>query len=54
MRIRKVIVSTGIICTIAGTGTAGSSGDGGDATAAALYQPYGVAVDSAGRTNIQL
>ncbi len=47
-RIRKVTVSTGIISTIAGTGSASYSGDGGDATSAALYGPYGVAVDSAG------
>lgn len=33
-RIRKVKASSGIITTIAGTGTAGFSGDGGAATAA--------------------
>ena len=53
-RIRKVTVSTGIITTIAGTGTAGTgsfsySGDGGAATSATLNYPYGVAVDSSGR-----
>ena len=47
-RIRKVTVSTGIITTIAGTGTAGYSGDNGAATSATLYNPYGVAVDSSG------
>ncbi len=47
-RIRKVTVSTGIITTIAGTGTATYSGDNGQATAAALNFPYGVALDSSG------
>ena len=48
-RIRKVTVSTGIITTIAGNGGTGSySGDSGAATAADLYRPYGVAIDSTG------
>ncbi len=47
-RIRKVTISTGIISTIAGTGTASFSGDGGEATSAALNTPYGVALDSSG------
>ena len=47
-RIRKVTVSTGVITTIAGTGTGSYSGDGGAATSAALYQPEGVALDSSG------
>ncbi len=47
-RIRKVTVSTGIITTIAGTGSTTYSGDGGAATSATLYYPYGVALDSAG------
>jgi hypothetical protein len=46
--IRKVTASTGIISTVAGTGTAGFSGDGGLATSAKLYYPYGVAADAAG------
>jgi hypothetical protein len=39
---------TGIIGTVAGSGTPGSSGDGGLATAAQLNRPTGVAVDSLG------
>jgi sugar lactone lactonase YvrE len=51
-RIRKVTASTGDITTIAGTGTAGYSGDGGAATSAKLYYPSGVAVDSSGNIYI--
>ena len=47
-RLRKVTISTGIITTIAGTGTSSYSGDNGPATAATLYAPVGVALDSAG------
>ncbi len=47
-RIRKVTASTGIITTIAGTGSAGYSGDNGQATSAALNGPIGIALDSAG------
>ena len=47
-RVRKVDAATGIITTVAGTGTAGFSGDGGPATAAALNYPLGLAVDGAG------
>ncbi len=48
-RIRKVTVSTGIITTIAGSGTDSYSGDNGAATSAALSLPWGVAVDSTGK-----
>ncbi len=48
-RIRKVTISTGIIATIAGSGGTGSySGDGGAATSAKLYYPYGVGLDTSG------
>ena len=47
-RIRKVTVSTGIISTVAGTGAATYSGDGGPATSATLYNPTGVALDASG------
>ena len=49
-RIHKVTVSTGIITTIAGTGTSSYSGDNAAATSATLNYPWGVAVDSSGRT----
>ena len=47
-RIRKLTVSTGIISTIAGTGTGSYSGDNGAATSAGLVNPQGVAVDALG------
>lgn len=45
--VRKVTAS-GIISTVAGNGTLGFSGDGGQAVAAQLYGPVGVAVDASG------
>jgi hypothetical protein len=44
-RVRKVDVN-GNISTIAGTGIAGYSGDGGPATNAQVYLPWSVAIDS--------
>lgn len=44
----RVITPDGKINTVAGTGTAGSSGDGGPAAKAQLNYPLGVAVDSTG------
>ena len=49
-RIREV--SSGVIETIAGTGTAGFSGDGGAAASAALDYPTAVAVDAKGNVYI--
>ena len=46
--IREVHVSTRVISTVAGNGTAGYSGDNGPATAAELASPAGIALDSAG------
>ncbi len=51
-RIRKVTVSTGVITTIAGSGSAGYGGDNSQATSATLNYPTGVAVDSTGRGNL--
>ena len=53
-RVRKVTVATGIITTLAGTGTAGYVGgqDGGPATNAQLNNPSALAFDSAGNLYI--
>ena len=50
-RIRK-IDKNGIISTAAGIGTAGFSGDGGNALNAELNAPYGIALDAAGNLYI--
>ena len=44
----RSVSPNGMIATVAGTGTAGFSGDGGPAISAQLYFPDGVAVDAAG------
>jgi hypothetical protein len=46
--VRKVDAATGVITTIAGTGQAGYSGDGGPATRATINEPYALAVDRNG------
>jgi sugar lactone lactonase YvrE len=46
-RVRKVSTN-GIITTVAGNGKPGYAGDGGSATAARLWYPYGVGVDALG------
>jgi sugar lactone lactonase YvrE len=47
-KIRKVDAKSGVITTVAGTGRAGFSGDGGPAKHAELHEPYGVSVDDTG------
>jgi sugar lactone lactonase YvrE len=47
-RVREVGAATGVITTIAGTGVAGFSGDGGLAKGAELDLPTALALDSAG------
>lgn len=47
-RLRKVDATTGIITTIAGTGSAGFSGDGGPATSAQFSEPNAVYVSGNG------
>lgn len=48
----RMVNSSGIITTFAGTGTSGFSGDGGPANAAQINSPYGIAVDPAGNVFI--
>ena len=50
-RIRKINTS-GIITTIAGTGTPGYGGDGGPATLAMINRPAGISLDAAGNLYI--
>ena len=45
-KIRKVNATTGIITTVAGTGTSGNTGDGGAATSALLNSPAGIFADA--------
>jgi hypothetical protein len=51
-KIRVVSAATGIISTIAGTGTAGTGGDGGPATSGSLSGPLGLALD--GKNNLYI
>ena len=46
--IRKIDMKTGIISTVAGTGTAGFSGDGGPGTRAQLRMPHAIVFDRDG------
>jgi len=47
-RIREVGAVSGLIATIAGTSSPGSTGDGGLATSAGLYYPAGITLDAVG------
>ncbi len=49
---RVLKVSNGVIDVVAGDGTHGFSGDNGPATSAALWEPGGIALDSAGNLYI--
>lgn len=53
-RIRKITVLTGIITTIAGTGTSSFTGDAAAATSATLSAPRDVKVDSSGTDALAL
>jgi sugar lactone lactonase YvrE len=50
--IRRVDASTGIITTVAGNGSGGYTGDGGQATSGTLNSPHGLAIDGAGNLYI--
>ena len=47
-RVRRIDQKTGMITTVAGSGSAGFSGDGGPATKAQLNEPYGIVFDASG------
>ncbi|HBF88775.1 MAG TPA: hypothetical protein DDX39_09050 [Bacteroidales bacterium] len=51
-RVRKINMSTGIVTTIAGTGSPFFFGDGGLATEAGLYYPSGLSYDTYGNLYI--
>ena len=51
-RIRRIDAQTGIIVTVAGSGSAGFGGDGGPAAAAKLSDPAGIDVDPQGNLYI--
>jgi sugar lactone lactonase YvrE len=51
-RVRRVVLATGIITTVAGTGEVGFSGDGSLATTPRFNRPRGLAVD--GRANLYI
>src|SRR5262249_55226723 len=47
-RVRRIDAATGIITTVAGTGTAGFSGDGGPAVNAQIGLAFSIAMDPSG------
>jgi len=50
--IRKIVASSGLVTSFAGTGVAGAGSNGGPATAAQVNLPTGVGVDAAGNVYI--
>jgi trimeric autotransporter adhesin len=50
----RMVDTFGIITTIAGTGTRGSGGYGGPATAAKLAQPWGIRLDKSGNIYVSV
>ena len=44
----RMVDTAGIITTVAGTGVAGTDGDGGSAVLATVYNPYGIISDPSG------
>jgi sugar lactone lactonase YvrE len=50
--VRAVDLTTGVITRVAGNGMVGDGGDGGDALAASLNRPFGIALDAAGNLYI--
>jgi uncharacterized protein (TIGR03437 family) len=51
-RIRKITISNGMITAIAGNGTPGAFGDGGEPSRAQIFLPIDVAIDGAGNIYI--
>jgi len=51
-RVRRIDVVSGVITTVAGSGSPGTEGDGGSAIKANLYPPNGIAVDASGNLYI--
>jgi DNA-binding beta-propeller fold protein YncE len=47
-RVRAIDLTTGVITTVAGSGTRGFAGDGGPATDATFNRPFGIAFDRDG------
>ncbi len=46
LRVRRIAAGSGVITTVAGTGTSGSTGDGGSATSATIGSVFGIALDA--------
>ncbi|KVE96383.1 hypothetical protein KDX01_27350 [Burkholderia vietnamiensis] len=51
-QVKKIMLATGAVTVVAGTGEQGYSGDGGDARKAELHEPRGVAVDQSGNVYV--